>query len=254
MNIGSFNILLAVMAFIAVIVFVVLYFVKAGYGMFLDKKWGVPISNKLAWIMMEAPVFIIMTLLWYNSSRRWEPVPLLFFIFFQLHYFQRSFIFPFLIKGKNKMPVGIMLMGILFNLINGYMQGEWIFHLSPAGLYTKGWLLSPQFCIGTVLFFSGMIVNIQSDHIIRNLRKPGDSKHYLPEKGLFRYVTSANYFGEIVEWIGFALLTWSLSGVVFAWWTMANLIPRANTIYIKYKEEFGKDALNRKKRVIPFLY
>ena len=98
-----------------------------------------------------------------------------------------------------------------------------------------------------------MAINIQSDHIVRHLRKPGDTNHYLPKKGLFKYVTSANYFGEIVEWCGFAILTWSASGAVFAWWTFANLVPRANTIYHKYKAMFGNELENRK-RVIPFIY
>lgn len=70
---------------------------------------------------------------------------------------------------------------------------------------------------------------------------------------MFKYVTSANYFGEIVEWCGFAILTWSASGAVFAWWTFANLVPRANTIYHKYKAMFGNELENRK-RVIPFIY
>lgn len=151
------------------------------------------------------------------------------------------------------MPAGIMLMGITFNLLNGYMQGEWIFHLAPQDMYTESWLYSPQFIIGTILFFTGMGINIQSDHIVRHLRKPGDTNHYLPKKGLFKYVTSANYFGEIVEWCGFAILTWSASGAVFAWWTFANLVPRANTIYHKYKAMFGNELGNRK-RVIPFIY
>jgi len=97
------------------------------------------------------------------------------------------------------MPAGIMLMGITFNLLNGYMQGEWIFYLAPQDMYTKSWLHSPQFIVGTILFFTGMAINIQSDHIVRHLRKPGDTNHYLPKKGLFKYVTSANYFGEIVR-------------------------------------------------------
>ena len=120
-------------------------------------------------------------------------------------------------------------------------------------MYTESWLYSPQFITGTILFFTGMAINIQSDHIVRHLRKPGDTNHYLPQKGLFRYVTSANYFGEIVEWCGFAILTWSASGAVFAWWTFANLVPRANTIYHKYKAMFGNELGNRK-RVIPFIY
>ena len=79
------------------------------------------------------------------------------------------------------------------------------------------------------------------------------ARHYLPQKGMYRYVTSANYFGEIVEWAGWAILTCSLSGLVFLWWTIANLVPRANAIWHRYREEFGDEVGNRK-RVFPFLY
>ena len=48
------------MAAIATIVFIALYFVEAGYGMLFDKKWGFPIPNKIAWVCMEVPVFIVM--------------------------------------------------------------------------------------------------------------------------------------------------------------------------------------------------
>lgn len=249
----EFNILLIVMAVIAALVFIALYFVEAGYGMLFDKKWGIPISNKIAWICMEAPVFLVMLVLWNRSERQFETVPLLFFLFFELHYFQRSFIFPLLMKGKSKMPAGIMTMGIVFNLLNGYIQGMWIFYLSPANMYTNQWLTTPQFIIGTLIFFSGMWINWQSDHIVRHLRKPGDTNHYLPKGGMFNYVTSANYFGELVEWCGFAILTWSASGALFAWWTFANLVPRANTIWHKYKAMFGNEVGSRK-RIIPFIY
>lgn len=253
MTTETFNIFLIVMAAIAAVVFVTLYFVNAGYGMLFDKKWGPPIPNKIAWICMEAPVFIVMLFLWSRSERQFETVPLLFFLFFELHYIQRSFIFPLLIKGKSKMPAGIMAMGITFNLLNGYMQGEWIFYLAPEGMYTTDWLYSFPFIAGTILYFTGMGINWHADYVIRHLRKPGDTNHYLPQGGLFNYVTSANYFGELIEWCGFAILTWSASGAVFAWWTFANLVPRANTIYYKYKAMFGKE-LGKRKRIIPYIY
>ena len=55
--------------------------------------------------------------------------------------------------------------------------------------------------------------------------------------------------------MGFAILTWSWAGAVFAWWTFANLAPRASRIYDHYKAEFG-DALDTKKtkRIIPFIW
>ncbi|MDH6304791.1 3-oxo-5-alpha-steroid 4-dehydrogenase 1 [Parabacteroides sp. PF5-5] len=253
MTLEYFYIFLGVMSVIALIVFITLYFVEAGYGMLFDKKWGLAIPNRIAWVCMEASVFFIMLYLWSQSDRRFDVAPFVFFLFFELHYLQRAFIFPLLIKGKSKMPVSIMCMGIVFNILNGYMQGTWIFHLAPDTMYTAGWLTSIPFIMGSVLFFAGMFINWQSDHIIRHLRKPGDTAHYLPKGGMFDYVTSANYFGEIIEWIGFAILTWSLSGAVFAWWTIANLVPRANTIYKRYKAEFGNE-LGARKRVIPFIY
>lgn len=251
----TFNIFLLIMAVTAIFVFIALFFVTAGYGKFATKKWGPAINNKAGWTIMEAPVFIVMTILWLCSNRTFEPALLAMFGIFQIHYFQRSFIFPFLLKGKSRMPLSIILMGAIFNTLNGLMQGGWLFYISPSGHYTAQWLTSWQFITGTAIFFAGFIINIHSDSIIRNLRKPGDTRHYLPKGGLYNYVTSANYFGEILEWSGFAVLTWSLSGAVFALWTFANLVPRANTIYKKYKEEFGQQMHGRNlKRIIPYIY
>lgn len=255
LDLHCFNVLLLVMAVLALVVFVALNFIEAGYGKMISPKWGPAINNKLAWFLMECPVFLVLLYFWASSDRQWDLVPLIFFIFFEIHYFQRSFIFPLLLKGKSKMPLSIMAMGMVFNTINGYMQGEWIFFLSPDDMYTTSWLMTPQFVIGTIVFFAGMFVNISSDHIVRHLRKPGDNNHYLPQKGMYKYVTSANYFGEIVEWLGFAILTWSLSGLLFAIWTMANLVPRAKSIYNRYRVEFASQFEEKQlKRVFPFIY
>jgi 3-oxo-5-alpha-steroid 4-dehydrogenase 1 len=248
-----FGTFLVIMASVALVVFVALFFVKAGYGMFFDRKWGPPLPNRLGWFLMEAPIFILMALLWGISDRRCELVPVVFFVIFEIHYLQRSFIFPWLIRGNSKMPLGIVLMAVLFNTCNALMQGGWIFFFSPD--YPVEWLWSPQFIVGTALFFAGFVVNLHSDYIIRHLRRPGDTRHYIPRGGMFRWVSSANYFGELVEWIGFAVLTWSWAGVIFAWWTLANLAPRANAIYENYEREFGDEFKSLKlKRIIPFVY
>lgn len=243
------------MTIIAVVVFIALYFVTAGYGLFYNKKWGLAIPNKIGWILMESPVFIVMLILWFLSERNTNIVCLIFLILFEIHYFQRSFIFPFLIRGKSVMPLSVIIMGVVFNVLNALMQGGWIFYVAPENMYDISWLTTPQFILGTIIFFTGMIINIHSDYVIRHLRKPGDTKHYLPKKGMFKYVTSANYFGEFVEWCGFAILTWSLSGAVFALWTFANLAPRAAKIYDNYKKEFGNELdTNKVKRIIPYIY
>lgn len=256
MNQEYFQLLLWIMGAVAFFVFIALYFVKAGYGMFRTSSWGFSINNKLAWMLMEAPVFIIMFWLWGKSGVGFSLPVYFFFLLFQLHYLQRAFIFPFMLKGNSRMPVAIMSMGILFNVLNGIMQAGGLFYFAPEGLYATGvaYLLKPHALIGLFLFFLGMGINLHSDYVIRHLRKLGDTKHYLPAGGLYRYVTSANYFGELVEWTGFAILTSSTAAWVFVWWTFANLVPRANAIYHRYREEFGAEAVGNRKRIIPFIY
>ena len=255
LSLHAFQIFLIVMALIAVVVFVSLFFVDAGYGKFYQPKWGPSVDNRLGWVLMEAPVFVAMLLLWWFSDRRTDPVRLIFLLLFELHYFHRSFIFPLQIRGHSLMPFSIILRGALFNTLNAFMQGGWIFYLSPDEFYPANWLTSLPFILGTAIFVFGMSVNIGSDTIIRHLRQPGDTAHYLPKGGMFRYVTSANYFGEFVEWVGFAILTWSWSGAVFALWTFANLAPRAARIYDMYSREFPDELdTSKTKRMIPFIY
>lgn len=251
----EFNTFLIIMAVTALFVFVALQFVEAGYGVSYTPKWGATISNRLGWILMESPVFVAMAVLWWMSPRRFDVAPLVMFLIFELHYFLRSFVFPFLLRGRGRMPWSIIAMGMLFNTLNALMQGGWIFYVSSPSSYPLQWLWSWQFILGTLVFFAGMWINQHSDYIIRHLRKPGDTGHYIPHGGMFRYVSSANYFGEFVEWVGFAILTWSWAGAVFAFWTFANLAPRAAKLNARYAREFGSRFTDLKlKKIIPFIY
>ena len=249
-----YNIIWAMLA-MAVVVFVSLYFVNAGYGQFRSRQWGWSINNRVAWILMEAPVFFVMFAVWFTSGHSLHLPELLLFCLFELHYFQRSFIFPFLMSGKSQMPVAIMLMGIVFNSINGILQGGGLYwYPNPDFAEGAAYLMRFSSIVGILLFFSGMAINLHSDHVIRHLRKPGDTRHYLPDKGYYRLVTSANYFGELVEWIGFAVIANTLAAWVFPIWTAANLVPRAHAIHKKYRAEFGNEAVGSRKRIIPFIY
>ena len=237
----NFDIFLIVMALLAAVVYAALHFFEAGYGYLFDRRYGPPVPNRVGWMVMESPVFILMCVLWASSERMWQAGPLALFCLFQAHYLQRAFIFPLLIRGKGRRPLGIVVMGMVFNTLNALITS------TNAGGHIAH--------IGGALFVAGMAVNLHSDHIIRHLRRPGDTRHYIPRGGMFRYVSSANYFGELLEWVGFAVASWSWAGTVFAWWTFANLAPRAASLRRRYEQEFGEEFSRlRRKRIIPFIY
>ncbi|XP_059801797.1 3-oxo-5-alpha-steroid 4-dehydrogenase 1 [Hypanus sabinus] len=106
---------------------------------------------------------------------------------------------------------------------------------------------------GSAVWFLGLVVNLHSDHILRNLRKPGETGYKIPRGGLFEYVTAANFFGETVEWIGFAIACWSLPSAAFALFTFFILLARGKHHHRWYLEKF-EDYPKTRKILIPFIY
>ena len=143
------------------------------------------------------------------------------------------------------MPITVIIMAIVFNLGNGYLNGRYVFHFAD-GRYAMSWLSDPRFIVGTVLFIAGFIINRWADNTLRGLRKPGETGYKIPYGGLYEYISCPNYFGEILEWFGWAVATWSLPGLTFAIWTFANLAPRAWSHHKWYHDKFSEYPLDRK--------
>ena len=256
--------LLIIMTVLGVAVFITLQFVTPAYGMTFNNRWGVSIRSNWGWFLMESPVFLLMLVIYGVAFFKNYPytvdtfpwVSTAIFVLFQLHYLQRSYVFPSKMRGTSKMPLSIIFTGFFFNLTNAYMQGGWLFYVNPSQYSDISWFWSPQFIIGTVIFFAGMVINMHSDIIIRRLRKDKyDNNYYIPRGFLFEKINSSNYFGEIMEWVGFAILAWSVAGAVFLLWTCANIIPRSKAVYAKYEQLFGEDFTKLKRyKVFPYIY
>lgn len=100
-------------------------------------------------------------------------------------------------------------------------------------LHDASW---PATALGLVVLLVGAAINLHSDHVLRSLRQDiKDTAHYVPHGGLFDFVTCPHYFGEWMEWVGFCMLARTISSAVFAWWTLANLLPRARAYQSWYR-------------------
>lgn len=235
---------------LAVVTFLALMRVTAPYGRHLRAGWGPTISARSGWIVMESPAVLLFLAIYSAGDNALATVPLAFLCIWQFHYVYRTFVFPFRLRATGRrMPVSVVAMAIAFNSLNAYINARWISHL---GAYNFSWLAEPAFIVGVACFVAGWAINQHSDGILIRLRKPGGAEYRIPEGGLFRWVSSPNYLGEMLEWIGWAIATWSLAGAAFAVFTIANLLPRAIANHAWYKSEFS-DYPAARRAAIPWL-
>ncbi len=235
---------------VAVVTFFYLLRRNAPYGRHVEPGWGPTLDNRLGWFLMEfAVVIVFLTVLLWEKP----PVSAIVWVFsgcFLLHYINRSIIFPLRLRTSGKrMPLAIVLSAIGFNLVNGFLLGYFFSHFAD---YPAGWWTDPRFIGGQILFWLGLGINWQSDNILIHLRKPGSTAYSIPRGGLFNKISCPNLFGEMLEWTGFALMTWSLPALAFIVWTIANLAPRAMAHHRWYLETFP-DYPKDRKALIPFL-
>ena len=247
-----FNRLLISWFVVAVSIFISLFFVVAPYGRHIRRGWGPAVGNKLGWVVMEAvsPVVFAACFLFRNQTSSFTAI--IFLLLWEAHYIHRAFIYPFSLRGKNRqMPLIIVSFAFVFNAMNSYLNSRYLFTFS--GGYSNEWLIDPRFVIGVTVFIAGFVINRQADNTLRNLRKPGESEYRVSDCGLYRWISCPNYLGEILTWVGWAVATWSLPGLAFAIWTVANLAPRARAHHAWYKQYFP-DYPTERKALVPKIW
>jgi hypothetical protein len=229
--------------------FVALFFVVAPYGRHARAGWGPTIPDRLGWALMESPSLILFGAFFFAGPHHTEPAPLALWAMWTVHYANRTIVYPLRIASNKRMPVAIPAMALVFNVTNATMNASWIGSL---GSYASDWISTPRFLAGAALFAGGMLVNIDADRRLFALRRASGKGYAIPHGGLYELVSCPNYLGEIAEWIGWAIASWSVGGLAFALFTIANLAPRALANHAWYKRTF--DAYPRDRRaLVPFV-
>ena len=244
---------------LVVLVFIGAACMKSPYGRFASDKWGVNLSPRLGWFLMELPATLSFVFFYFQGRHRFEIVPLFFLFVWLLHYGNRGFVFPYLIRSPKgataSFSITIVLMGWLVTTLHGYLNAVFISDLSPQ--FTLNWFADPRFIFGICLYYASFALNIHSDSIIRNLRsfeeiERGDKVYRIPRGGLFRFVSNPSYLTEITAFTGFAIATWSLGATFILLITIANLVPRALQTHRWYRERFP-DYPRERRALIPFI-
>ncbi|KAI4587118.1 hypothetical protein MJG53_004905 [Ovis ammon polii x Ovis aries] len=145
----------------------VLYLAEpSGYGKYSENLMPVAIRlpARAAWFLQELPSFAVPAgiLAGQPSSLLGPPASVLLGLFCA-HYFHRGFVF---------------CMG------NGLLQGYYLVYCAE---YPAEWYTDIRFSLGVFLFILGMGINIHSDYILRQLRKPGEITYRIPQGLGFAY-------------------------------------------------------------------
>lgn len=260
LEVDTYNLILKVAFGYVALIIVGGFIMAAPYGKLSEGNVGFNLSPKWGWFLMELPATLSFLFFYFQGEHRFEMVPLIFLGIWLLHYGNRGFVFPMLMRvakgAKGSFSVMIVVAGWFVTGMHGYLNAVFISEISNQ--FGTEWLTDPRFIVGLAIYFTGFILNVQSDAIVRNLRSKEEvasgEKHYrIPQGGLFKYVTNASYLTELISFLGFAIATWNLGAVFVLLVSAANLIPRAFQQHKWYKEKFADEYPADRKVIIPFI-
>ncbi|KAI8849073.1 3-oxo-5-alpha-steroid 4-dehydrogenase-domain-containing protein [Chytridium lagenaria] len=214
-----------------ILFFFTLLFIKAPFGRFVSTTFGPTIPGKWGWIIFEVvPVIVFPASFLLNSKGSFNPVTIILTSSFLTHYLNRSIVYVLRAHSISPTSISVVLSAILFNIPNAFVNG----YATSSQPSTR--LSDPTLYLGLLIFLTGMFINISSDNTLFRLRAPNSTGikvekngrvYRIPSGGMFNYVSCANYFGEILEWVGWAVASSNWAGAAFAFFTFTNLFPRA---------------------------
>lgn len=241
---------LAVYVALTVATLLVVATITAPYGRHGRRGWGPTVPARWGWLVMESPALVgpvwIMSTVPPGPHRRatWMLLGL-----WLLHYGYRALVFPWLLRaGSAPMPLVVAVLAFAFNCFNAWVNFTWLAEHGPARVSWE----SPATWVGLGLFVAGFVGHVRSDAILRSLRAPGETGYRVPHGFLYRWISCPNYASEMVQWTGWALLTSSPAGLMFALYTVANLGPRALAHHRWYRQTFPEYPSQRR-ALVPFL-
>lgn len=213
------------------------------------------ISKSLAWKLMTLPA-IPAVLLFFGlaggfSAHAWSSPSAAFVGLYCLHYAYRSIVYPRRIRtSEQQYSLVFVVMTWSYYIPMGYFLGT---HFALSG-DTGGHMSSPLALAGLLIFLAGLISTIVHDEILIRLREKPSKEYAIPMRGLFRYTSNAHYFSEVVEWLGFALMTLNLPALIHLLAVFTLMMPQALKTHWWYQSHFGERYPGNRTSFFPFLF
>lgn len=245
---------LVIFAFALAVVYFIGQIIKPiPYGRHASGSGRLPIPIRIAKVIIGViPNVVFFTLTYFVAGQHFDEAPnIIFFCLYIIHYLERSFVTPLISRySHNKIrlwiPLSLFLTGLLFSYINAEFIGS--------AEYCDNYLYDPRFVLGLIIFIIGFAMNRAADYQLVFMRKSwSDTKYSIPKGPLYFLISCPNYFGEGLQWFGWAVMTWSVAGVVTWLLSEATFIPRSRQNHKWLRNQF-LDYPTIRKGLIPFIF
>lgn len=237
---------------LAILNFIVQFIVAIPYGKH-DKGDGslrVPLRLSFA-ISQILTGFIVFSVTYFLQRHYNRPINIVLYCLFTIHYINRAVVDTFAARhSQTKVTVWIPLLATLSTMFYHYINAQFI----GEARFCRGYYFDPRFIVGLIIFLTGFILNRVADAQLIVLRTDYKDRNYqIPMGCSFFLISCPNYLGELIEWFGWIIMTWSLSAIVWFLFVAGTFIPRARHHHIWYQGYFD-DYPSRRKRLVPFIY
>jgi 3-oxo-5-alpha-steroid 4-dehydrogenase 1 len=229
---------------------------STGYGRF-GGTVSAGLDPRIGWWLMELPCTLSFAYNFFviGGKQSKEFVPRLMAFIFLCHYVYRGWYWPLNIKvhGNTKnFDMHVAFSSWIVTTLHGFLSARWFAHY---GEHLKAsFAQSPRIWLGLVVYYSGLVMVIWHDNILRDLRSGDGPRYRIPKGGLFEYATCPQYFAELWAWLGFAILSWGPNGLFIFMVSLVNLVPRSMATHAWYVEKFGLEYPADRAFLVPFVF
>ena len=162
------------------------------------------------------------------------PIQWIMAILFVLHFGKRCFEALFVHKYSGPIDVFSVV-----QITGFYSLAVWL------GLFTTASVTqAPDMItwIGLATFAAGTFINAYHHVLLANLRAHGSNEYVIPRGGLFGVIVCPHYLGELLAWLGIALVSRQLAMYIWFFGEMAYLLIRSRNTLKWYHAKFPQMA------------
>ena len=209
---------------------------------------GGGVNSRAGLTLAYATPICVYIVLWIEGGAPQTPYHLIVLAAFLFHFIRR--ILEILFVNSYSRPTLLCALVTIAFLYGGAATSCAFFQVHTLGQPTSNSI----FMLGVLVFAVGELLNGYHHRLLARLRAPGVRTYGVPRGGLFGWVASPHYLGEILSFVGYAMMSdllpvWGNALVVSGY-----LALRANTTLKWYQREMPLRIPLGWRRLVPLAY